>query len=299
MKMTSRFKALILDREILRMPCVHNGLAARCARKAGARAVCCGGYGASASLLGMPDVGLLTMTEMAGHVGRMAGCLDIPVFADADTGHGGLPNVTRTVKAFEQAGAAGLFIEDQVFPKRCGHMDGKAVVSREEMAAKITAALDARTDPDFVIMGRTDALSVHGLDEAIARGQLMRRAGADVIFVEAPRTVEDMRRIVAEIDAPVMANFIEGGKTPLLDAQALQELGFSLVSYGVSALYAAAWAMEAVFREIMETGGSAGMAERMLDFGAFNELMGLSAIREREAACAGAAKRLMDGSGDA
>ncbi len=282
MKKTTLFKNLVLAEEILRMPCVHNGLAARCAQKAGIKAVCCGGYGASASLLGMPDMGLLTMTEMAGHIGRIADCLDIPVFADADTGHGGIANVIRTVKAFEKAGAAGLFIEDQVFPKRCGHMEGKAVVGREEIVAKIKAAVDARTDPDFTIMGRTDALAVHNLDEAIARGQAMREAGADIIFVEAPRTIEELRRVTSEIDAPTMANYIEGGKTPLLRAGEFQELGFSLVAYGVSDLYAAAFVMRATFREIIEDGGTDKAQESMILFEEFNELMGLSGLRARE-----------------
>jgi methylisocitrate lyase len=183
------------------------------------------GYANTASLLGKPDVSLLTLTEMAECAGRIADAVDIPVFADGDTGHGNVTNVARTVHLFEKAGVAGLLLEDQVEPKRCGHMSGKQVIPAQEMVAKVRAALDTRSDPDFIIMARTDAIAVNGIDDAIARAKQYRNAGADAIFVEAPESVGQMRRITAGIDAPLMANMIPGGKTPVLPARELQELG--------------------------------------------------------------------------
>ena len=177
--------------------------------------------------MGKPDISFLTLIEMVDHIARLTDTVDIPVFVDGDTGHGGVLNVARTVREFERAGAAGLFIEDQVFPKRCGHMEGKQVVGREDMLAKIKAALDARNDSDLVIMARTDALAVLGVDEAIERGILYREAGADLIFVEAPRSIEEMRRINREIDAPTLANNVEGGQTPFLPAKELEGLGYN------------------------------------------------------------------------
>jgi len=282
MKKSKVLRNLIQADEILMMACVHDALSAVVAERAGFKSICLGGYGASASLLGMPDISLLTMGEMVDQCARVADRLEAPVFVDADTGHGGLNNVVRTVRSFERAGAAGLFIEDQVFPKRCGHMEGKEVVGREEMLSRIKAALDARTDPDFVIMGRTDALAVHGIDEAIERGRLMREAGADMIFVEAPTTVEQMQRINREIEGPTFTVFLEGGKIPLLSAREFQDLGFDVLAFAASGLYAAAYAMQSVFKEIVENGRPVESMDRMIQFKEFNELLGLSAIREKE-----------------
>jgi methylisocitrate lyase len=191
-------------------------------------------------------------------------------------------NVARTVREFERAGAAGLFIEDQVFPKRCGHMEGKQVVGREDMVAKIKAALDARKDPDLVITARTDALAVLGVDEAIERGNLYREAGADVIFVEAPRSVEEMKRINREIDAPTLANNVEAGKTPFLPAKELEALGYNMVIFPVSATYAAAKAMTGLMEELKRTGTTAGFSDRMWKFGEFNQFIGLEELRKQE-----------------
>ena len=174
MRKTTRLKELILDPEILVMPGAHDSLVARIIEQAGFQGVTLGGYPATANLLGKPDVSLLTMTEMVEYTRRICGAVDIPVFTDGDTGYGNVTNVFRTVKEMERAGAAGMFIEDQVFPKRCGHMEGKQVIPAEEMMAKIKAALDARTDPDFILMARTDALAVHGIEEAIRRRKLAR-----------------------------------------------------------------------------------------------------------------------------
>ncbi len=282
MKTTTCLKKMIEEKEILKMPCAHDALSACIAEKTGFSAICVGGYGASASLLGKPDVALMTVTEMVNHVARICECVNIPVFADGDTGHGNTTNVARTVKTFEKAGAAGLFIEDQVFPKRCGHMDGKDVIQREEMLAKIKAALDARTDPDFIIMGRTDALAVHGLDEAVERGVMMQEAGADMIFVEAPRTIEDMQRINKEIKCPTFAVYLEHGKIPMLSARQFEDLGFNVVAYGCSSVYSAAFALQETFREIFNTGETKETVNRMITFNDFNELIGLSDIRELE-----------------
>lgn len=286
MKTTTRFKALIAAPEILSMPCAHDVLTARIAWQTGFKAVCAGGYGASAALLGQPDVGLMTMTEMTDHIRRMADCVDIPVFADGDTGHGNTLNAARTVKCFERAGAAGLFIEDQVSPKRCGHMAGKTVVSREEMLSKIKAAVDARTDPDFVIMGRTDALAVLGMEEALERGRLMLEAGADMIFVEAPRNRKELALAAGEIPGPSFTVYLEGGKIPMLPAHEYEAMGFAAVAFATSALYAAAYAVREALEVIARTGETREMQARMMDFAQFNDMLGLAELRRKEAAYA-------------
>ncbi len=282
MKKTSLLKNYILDPEILVMPGAHDALSARIIEKAGFKALAIGGYPATAALMGKPDISFLTLPEMVDHLARLTDTVDIPILVDGDTGHGGVLNVARTVREFERAGAAALFIEDQVFPKRCGHMDGKQVVGREDMVAKIKAALDARKDPDLVITARTDALAVLGADEAIERANLYREAGADVIFVEAPRSVEEMRRINREVDAPTLANNVEGGKTPFLPAKELEAIGYNLVIYPVSATYAAAKAVTNLMEELMRTGTTAEFSDRMWQFSEFSEFIGLEEFRRRE-----------------
>lgn len=284
MKRTTLLRRLIDAPEILVLPGVQDALTARIAARAGFKAVVCGGYAATAALLGEPDTSQLSMREMADHYARLADAVDLPVFADADTGYGNVTNVRRTVRAYEQAGVAGLLIEDQVFPKRCGHMAGKAVVPAEEMVAKLKAALDARRDPDLVIMARTDSLAVNGLDEAIARGQLYRAVGADAVFVEAPADVAQMRRICAEIDAPCMANMVEGGLTPYLTAAELQAIGFAVVALPVATSLAVARIVSELMAAIARDGNAAALLDRMMLFDAFNELVGLGELRRREAA---------------
>jgi methylisocitrate lyase len=281
-KKTTRLKQLILAEEILVMPGAYDALSARIVEQAGYQAVTLGGYPTSATLLAKPDLSLLSLTEMVRHTQYLVDAVDIPVFADGDTGHGSVTNVARTIKEFEKAGVAGLFIEDQVFPKRCGHMEGKQVIPTDEMVAKLKAALDARTDPDLVIMARTDALAVHGLDATIERANRYRQAGADLIFIEAPAAAEDMRRINREVDAPTMANMIEGGKTPLLPPAELQALGYDVVVYPVAAVYAAAWAVRQVMDELKTSGTTKGYLDRMVSFEEFNHLVGLQQIREAE-----------------
>ncbi|NYZ14049.1 isocitrate lyase/PEP mutase family protein [Azospirillum sp. RWY-5-1] len=283
MKRTTRFKQLVLAPEILLLPGVQDALTARIAADAGFSAITCGGYATTATLLGAPDTSQLGMTEMADHYARICDAVDVPVFADADTGFGNVTNVRRTVRAYERAGVAGFFIEDQVYPKRCGHMPGKAVVPVEEMVAKLKAALDARQDPDLMIMARTDALAVNGLDDAIERGRLYREIGADMVFVEAPTSVEQMRRICAEIDAPCMANNVEGGSTPILPAAELQAIGYAVSVFPCATTYTITHAVGRLMRTLMETGSTDAARDGMLDFDAFNRFIGLPEQRKREA----------------
>lgn len=294
MRRTSEFRRLIEAPEILLLPGVHDALSLRIAEQAGFRAVAVGGYSATASLLGAPDVGQLTMTEMADMYARLAERTALPIFADADTGHGNTSNVARTVRAFERAGVAALFLEDQVAPKRCGHMEGKAVVPPVEMVAKLKAALDARDDGDMVICARTDARAVEGLDAAIERAELYREAGADLLFVEAPRSVEELRRICSGIAGPCLANCIEGGRTPALPAAEFEEMGFAAVAWPVSASYAIAKVLQDLYAALAADGTTEAMEDRMLDFEEFNELIGLDALREAEAACDTFARRLVE-----
>jgi 2,3-dimethylmalate lyase len=279
---TTLFRKLVLDENILVLPGSYDALSARIIEQTGFKATVIGGYASSASLLAKPDAGLLTLTEMAERTRYVVDAVDIPVFVDGDTGHGNVTNVIRTVREFERAGAAGLFIEDQVFPKRCGHMEGKGVIGPGEMIAKIKAATDARVDPDLVIMARTDALAVSGIDDAIERAVRYRQAGADLIFVEAPSSEDDLARIAREVTGPTFASMIEGGKTPILTPGRLQALGFSVVAYGLSTLYAASWAMKAAMEELHRTGTTSGMRDKMIAFDEFNALVGLGRLRATE-----------------
>lgn len=283
MRKTTRLKALIAAPEILVMPGVHDALGVRLAEVAGFEALTAGGYGATATLLGRPDSSQLSLTEMSQMYSRYCDATELPLLADADTGFGNVTNVARVVRLYEKAGVAGLFIEDQVFPKRCGHMAGKAVVGRAEWLAKIKAALDSRVDPDLVIMARTDAIATHGVEEAIERAQLACEVGADLLFVEAPRSVDEMRRICGEVPGPCLANNVETGLSPLLPAEQLQTIGYRAVVFPVAATYAAAYALRELFAAIKRTGTSADCLPRMLKFDEFNDLVGLSTQREREA----------------
>ena len=294
MKRTTRFRLLIEAPEILVLPGAHDALTIRLAEQAGFQAVACGGYAATASLLGAPDVAQLTMTEMAEMYARLCDATELPLFADADTGYGNATNVARTVRAFERAGVAGLFIEDQVSPKRCGHMEGKRVIPPVEMAAKIKAALDARVDADMIVCARTDARAVHGLDDAIERCQLYREAGADLLFVDAPLSVEELRRVCSEIDGPTFANMVEGGKTPILPARQLEEMGFAAVTWPVSASYAIAHAVRELYAALYRDGTTNAAANRMVGFDDFNLLIGLPQLREAEAAYDDFARELVD-----
>lgn len=282
MNKTSLLKQYILEEEILVMPGAHDALCARIIEQTGFKALTMGGYSSSAALLGQPDVSFLTMTEMADNYRRVADCVDIPLFVDGDTGFGGTLNVCRTVREMERTGAAGMFIEDQVFPKRCGHMDGKDVIPADEMIGKVKAAVDARKDDDFIIMARTDALAVNGLEDAIERGNRYHEAGADLIFIEAPLTVDQMALITSQVEGPTLANNIEGGKSPLLSTAELQKIGYNAVVFPVSATYAISRTITALMTTIKETGTSRDFSGNMLDFNQFSRLIGLDDLRRLE-----------------
>ncbi|MBN2031973.1 MAG: oxaloacetate decarboxylase [Deltaproteobacteria bacterium] len=282
MNKTSILKKLILDDDILVMPGAHDALSSKIIEIVGFKAVTMGGYAASGASLAKPDVSLLTLTEYVNIARNIVQAVDLPLFVDGDTGHGNVTNVQRTVREFEKAGVAGLFIEDQVYPKRCGHMEGKQIIPTAEMAAKIKAAVDARVDEDLVIMARTDAIAVSGIDEAIERGNIYREAGADMIFVEAPTSREEMVRVNREIKAPTLAIQIEGGKTPLLHTKELEELGFKVVVYPNATVYATAWALKELWGGLMRDGTTRNFMDRMICFDDFNNLVGLDKIRELE-----------------
>ena len=256
MKKTTVFRQLIHDPEILQLPCCHDGLSAKALEQAGFKAISAAGYGMAGSLLGMPDIAVLTGSEMITQYRNICDAVRIPVFVDIDTGFGDVNNVIRAVKDCQKAGAVGLFIEDQTYPKRCGHMAGKSVISVEEYLPKLKAALWAREDPDFVIMARTDAYAVHGIEEALLRAKLYALTGADMIFVEAVHTAEEMRRIntaMAELKTPSLANMIEGGQTPLLGAKELEELGYSVVAYPCASVFTAVKALQGWAHHLKET----------------------------------------------
>jgi methylisocitrate lyase len=281
MKKTGQFRSLMESREITMIPGVADALGAKLAVSAGFKAVFLSGYAASATLLGAPDVGLLTMTEMAECARRIVGAVEIPVFADGDNGHGNATNVIRTMREFERAGVAAIFFEDQVSPKRCGHMSGKQVIPCAEMVAKIRAAVDARVDPDLLIMARTDALGVNGMDDAIERMHQYLAAGADMSFVESPESIDQMRRITREIPAPNMANMVPGGKTPILTARELENLGFSIVAYPTMLIYTVAHAAQRALAHLQAAGTTTGFPETM-EFHEFNRLIGLDVLRDKE-----------------
>jgi methylisocitrate lyase len=280
--MITSFRKLLREEEVLLMPVVHDALCAKIAERTGFKAIFSAGYANTASLLGEPDVSLLTMMEMVDAARRIAGAVDVPVIADADTGYGNLTNVVRTVREYERAGVSGILIEDQVSPKRCGHMSGKEVIPPEEMLGKIRACLDAREDPEFFIIARTDALSVNGIDDAVERAEMYREEGADMTFVEAVETVDQMRRVISETGGPHMANMIPGGRTPFLTVNELREIGYRLIAYPTINTYAVARATAEVFDHLISEGSFSGLEDRLMDFDEFNSLVGLEKLRERE-----------------
>lgn len=290
MKKTALFRRHVMEEKILMVPVAHDALCARIAQKTGFKAVCSAGYANTAALLGKPDVSLLGLSEMVDCAWRIADATELPVLADGDTGHGNVTNVVRTVRLHEKAGVAALIIEDQVAPKRCGHMSGKQVIPVFEMEAKIKAAVDARIDPDFVIVARTDAIAVNGLNDALERAHRYVNAGADFIFVEAPETVEQMSAITREIRVPTLANMVPGGKTPVLTAERLQEIGFSLAIYPTAATYVIAQAMSRFFDALLRTGDLENLQDRMILFDDFNDLVGLAEIQQTEEKYYGHAK---------
>lgn len=241
------------------------------------------GYGTVASLLGLPDAGLATFSDMLGRVTTMASMAKTPLIADGDTGYGGLLNVRHTIRGYENAGAAAIQLEDQEFPKKCGHTPGRRVISLEEMVQKIQVAVDARVDPHFKIIARTDARTTLGLDEALRRGEAYARAGADILFIESPESIEEMAIICQNFKGiPMIANMVEKGRTPVLTKNELQELGYRLAIFPVTALLAATQAMAAVYEQFKQMGSSVDISQDLYDFTELSKLMGFEDVWEFE-----------------
>ncbi|MFB3819098.1 MAG: oxaloacetate decarboxylase [Candidatus Methylomirabilales bacterium] len=273
--MPAQLRTLLRGPEFLLLPGCFNALSARLIEQAGFPAIYVSGAGVASHFVGYPDIGLTSMTEVLENARNIAAVTRIPVLCDADTGFGNAVNVMRTVREFERAGLAGIQLEDQVMPKKCGHTEGKLLVTKEEMVQKIRAAVDARQDPDFVLVIRTDAIAVNGLDDALERAFAYEAAGADVLFVEAPRSVEEMRRIATTLTVPLLANMVEGGgKTPVLPARELQAMGYRLAIYPTALWMAAIKAMREVLEVLKADGTSLRYAERMVSFQEMFEAVG-------------------------
>ncbi len=271
-----QLRQLINRKHGLVVPGAYDGVSAKLVERAGFPVAYMTGYGVSASRLGLPDMGFAGLGEMADQARNMAGAVSIPLIADADTGYGNALNVRRTVALYESAGVAGLHLEDQQMPKRCGHLAGKLVVSAEEFAAKIQAAVEARTDPDFVIIARTDAIAVNGLDDALRRAEAAVRAGADMLFVEAPTTEEQIERVARAFDTPLLFNCAPGGRSPLPPFARLRELGYAVILLPVDTLFVAARAIQGFLRELKEGDAALPLADRYIPFKEFNELIGVA-----------------------
>jgi len=267
---------------IIVLPGVYDALSAKIAERVGFDAMFQTGYGSSASLLGMPDFGFLNAGETVENARRITQAVNVPVLVDADTGYGNPLSVRRIVRELEAAGVSWIFLEDQVWPKRCGHMTGKEVIGKVDFLPKLEATLDGRRDKDFIIVARTDARAPLGLPEAIERAREYRNAGADVIFVEAPRSIDELKQIAEQIDAPLVANMIEDGATPTLSASELFKLGYRIAVFPLSALYSATYAMHAVLSELRNTGTTNQAKKNMVTFREFNDLVGLQYYMDLE-----------------
>jgi carboxyvinyl-carboxyphosphonate phosphorylmutase len=268
--------------DIIILPGVYDALTAKIAEDVGFETAFQTGYGTSASLLGMPDFGFLNAGETLENAKRIINSVNIPILVDIDTGYGNPLNVWKIVKDLERIGAKGIFLEDQVWPKRCGHMTGKTVISKEEYILKLHAAIDAREDNEFIIVARTDSLAQFGIEEAIERGKEYKRIGADVIFIEAPKTIDQMELIAKEIKAPLLANMIEEGITPNLTADQLRKMGFKMVVFPLSALYSATFAIKQTLQTLKKTGTTKELKNKMITFQEFNDLVNLSAYTKLE-----------------
>ncbi|MDA8081749.1 MAG: oxaloacetate decarboxylase [Actinomycetota bacterium] len=280
----ARLRELLSRPEPLMAPGAFDGLSARLIEEAGFDAVYMTGFGAAASVLGRPDVGLLTMTEMVEHARQISQAVSpLPVIADADTGYGNPISVIRTVQQYELAGVAAIHIEDQVAPKKCGHMAGKEVIPRQEMVSKIEAAVAARRSSDFGIIARTDARSVEGLEAAIDRARSYRDAGADVLFIEAPEGIDEIERVAKTFsDVPLLYNWAEGGKTPPLTYEQIKSLGFKIIIFPVGALLSATQAMRLVLKSLREEGTPLQVMDRMIPFQEFLNFIGLPEVQQLE-----------------
>ncbi len=269
--------------EILVMPGVYDALTAKIAEQVGFKAIFQTGYGTSASMLAMPDFGFLSMAETLETARRITRAVSIPLIVDVDTGYGNPLTVWKLVTDLQKIGASGIFLEDQVWPKRCGHMTGKDVISDDEYIPKLRSAIDAKkNNPNFIIVARTDARAPLGIDEAIKRGKKYREVGADVVFVEAPHSVEELKDISSEIDAPLVANMIEDGITPNLTADELLDLGYRIAIFPLSGLYSATFAIYDTFKTLKQTGTTKLLTDKMIKFGEFNKLVELDKYMNME-----------------
>ena len=267
---------------LITAPGVHDMVSLRMADAMGFDALYMTGFGTVASHLGLADAGLATYTDMVGRVRQMAGMARTPLIADGDTGYGGLLNVQHTVQGYEAAGAAAIQLEDQEVPKKCGHTPGRRVVPMADMVKKIEVAVASRRSKDFLIIARTDARSSLGLDEALRRAEAYARAGADILFVESPQSEQEMRQIGRSFDLPLLANMVEGGYTPLLGREALLEIGYKIAIFPVSALLAAAQAMQGVYAALKSQGSTAGLQQPLMRFGDMTLLMGFDEVHDFE-----------------
>lgn len=270
------------DNDIIILPGVYDALTAKIAEDVGFETAFQTGYGTSASLLGLPDFGFLNAGETLENAKRIINSVNIPILVDIDTGYGNPLNVWKIVKDLVRIGAKGIFLEDQVWPKRCGHMAGKTVIPKEDYILKLQAAIDARENNEFIIVARTDSLAQFGVGEAIERGKEYKRIGADVIFIEAPKTIDEMELISKEIKAPLLANMIEEGITPNLTADQLRKMGYRMVVFPLSALYSATFAIKQTFQLLKKTGTTKELKNKMITFQEFNDLVNLSAYHQLE-----------------
>tara|TARA_B100000949_G_scaffold235126_1_gene256604 strand:- start:16 stop:1176 length:1161 start_codon:yes stop_codon:yes gene_type:complete len=273
-KSTLLRKTLKQEKTVL-VPGIYDALSAKIAERVGFNILFHTGYGTAATLLGVPDIGLVSFSEMKERVSNICNAVDVPVIADADTGYGNSLNTMRTVKDYIKSGAAGLILEDQVWPKKCGHMQNKDVISIEEMEGKIKAAVKSRTieHSDLVIVGRTDSLAVEGLDNAIARVKTYQKAGADILFIEAPNQIDDLKEINSKIEMPLLLNQIEGGQTPIISLEDAQRLGFKIILFPLTSLYASTKAIFDTFTSLMNKQTSTGLENKLITFDLFNELV--------------------------
>ena len=279
MKKLSR---MIKSKKPLVIPGVYDAIGAKIAEKVGFDAMFQTGYGTSATLFGMPDYGFIGATETVDNARRISNAISVPLIVDSDTGYGNALSVWKLVKELESAGAAGIFLEDQRWPKRCGHMQGKDVISQEEYTEKLGAAIDARENKDFIIVARTDSRATEGLDKAIERGLENKKTGADAVFIEAPNSLGEMKRIGKEIKAPLVANMIEGGATPINSAETLSKIGFNIILYPLSVLFANTFATMNILKELKNTGTTSKYKQKVVNFDQFNNLVELDKFKKME-----------------
>ena len=277
-----KLSSMIKSKKPLVIPGVYDAIGAKIAEKVGFNAMFQTGYGTSATLFGMPDYGFIGATETVDNARRISNAISVPLIVDSDTGYGNALSVWKLVKELEAAGAAGIFLEDQKWPKRCGHMQGKEVIPQEEYTEKLDAAIDARENKDFVIVARTDSRATEGLDKSIERGIQNKKTCADAIFIEAPRSLDEMKKIGKEIKAPLVANMIEGGATPMNSAKTLNKIGFNIILYPLSVLFANTFATMNILQELKNSGTTSKYKQKVVNFDQFNKLVELDKFKKME-----------------